>query len=96
MESNPVKPVVQANAIRCHVVITKDDEDLYSAIALNLPGVGSCGTSEEEAIANAKEAIRAAVAWYLEREGTVPWLSPGEYEADIPDGCRLVWILADA
>ena len=39
-----------AKGYRIHLLITRDDLERYSAVALNLPGAGSCGETEEEAV----------------------------------------------
>ena len=79
--------------VRCHMAILREDDGSFSAIALNLPGIGSCGDSEEEAIANASQAVTAAVESFREDGDPVPWAAPGEYS--IPDGAKLVWILVN-
>jgi predicted RNase H-like HicB family nuclease len=58
---------------RCQVAITRDDDGGYSAIVLNLPGAGSCGATEDEAIENAKEAVAGVVESYRDDGVEVPW-----------------------
>ena len=43
-----------SQAYRLHILLTKDDADSFSAVVLNLPGTGSSGSTEEEALENAK------------------------------------------
>ena len=62
-----------SQSFRCHLIVTKDGDELFSAVALNLPGAGSCGESEEEAIENAKEAIRDTIESYFESGEPIPW-----------------------
>jgi len=69
--------------VRCDLAIVREDDGTYSAIVLNLPGVGSCGESRDEAINNAKEAVCAAIASYAKGE-SVPWVEPSQYV--IPEG----------
>ncbi len=77
-----------------HLLIVKDDEDSFSAIALNLPGAGSCGSSEEEAILNAKDAVRAVLEEYKSSGEEIPWHN--DYGDDIPAGAFLKWLMIDA
>lgn len=58
----------------CHLIVTQDGENSFSAVALNLPGAGSCGDTEVEAIENAKEAIRDTIESYFEAGLSIPWL----------------------
>ena len=79
---------------RCHIAIIKDDDDLYSVIVMNLPGAGSSGSTEDEAIKNVRNLIPEMVSAYVEESGTVPWLTPDDYE--IPEGAKQKWILVNA
>jgi predicted RNase H-like HicB family nuclease len=56
--------------------LIKEADGGYSAIALNLPGTGSCGETEAEAIDNAREAIRAVMEVYREQGEEIPWRQP--------------------
>jgi predicted RNase H-like HicB family nuclease len=59
-------------------------------IVLNLSGTGSCGATEEEAIANVKEAVRGVIESY-EKDGlSIPW-QDSETD-DIPEDAKLKWI----
>lgn len=87
------EPLYDPKSYRCHIAIIKDDEDSFSVIVLNLPGAGSCGATEEEAIENTREAVAGLVSHYLE-EGDIPWVAPDSY--DIPSGAKQKWILVDA
>jgi len=55
------------------LAITPDSEGGFSAIALNLPGAGSCGETEVEAVENAREAIRAVLDMHADRGQGIPW-----------------------
>jgi len=79
------------SAYRCHLLLVKEDEGDYSAVVLNLPGVGSCGDTEGEAVANAEEAIRAAIQSYLDAGEDIPWKLTDS--SDIPDDAKQKWIL---
>lgn len=50
-----------------------EEDGGYSTIAINLPGAGSCGDTEEESIANAKEAIEGVLESYMENGDPIPW-----------------------
>lgn len=73
-------------AYRIHLLITKDADGIYSAVALNLPGAGSCGDTEEEAIENAREASRGILESYLEAGDEIPWKDSST--AEIPFGAE--------
>ena len=60
-------------AYRLHIFITRDEEGTYSAVARNLPGAGSCGDTAEEALENAKEAIRGVLESYESAGKDIPW-----------------------
>lgn len=79
-------------AYRCRLAILAEDDGTYSAIVLNLPGAGSCGASEEEAIKNAREAVRGVVDSYADDGMDIPW----ETNYKIPAGATCKWILVDA
>ncbi len=83
----------QAKAYRVHVLVTKDDEGVYSAVALNLPGAGSCGGTEEEAMENVREAIRGVVESYQDAGEEIPWEDTSE--AVIPFGAEQKWIIVN-
>src|SRR5688572_29923201 len=74
---------------RCHLAIIPDDDGTFSALALNLPGAGSCGDTEHEAIENAREAIAGVLESYIEDREAIPWAA--DYE--IPAGAKTMWIL---
>lgn len=79
------------NVYRIHVLISKDEHGGYSAVALNLPGVGSCGDTVEEAIENAKVATRAAIESYQADGKDIPWQDSAGME--IPFGTVQKWII---
>lgn len=78
--------------VRCQIAVIPEADGGYSAIVLNLPGVGSCGDTEDEALANAREAISAAVASFHEDKVEIPWVKTYE----VPAGARTEWILVNA
>ena len=47
----------ESKAYRCHVLLIQEEDGTYSGIVMNLPGAGSCGDTEEETLANVREAV---------------------------------------
>jgi predicted RNase H-like HicB family nuclease len=84
----------ESKAYRFHLLITKDDEDTFSVVVLNLPGVGTCGETEEDAMESVKEAICGAVEEYRAAGMTIPWKDTSHEE--IPPGAKQKWIILDA
>jgi predicted RNase H-like HicB family nuclease len=84
----------EQSAYRCHVCLVHEEDGQVSAIVLNLPGAGSCGMTEEEALANVEEAVRGVIESYEKDESPVPWQDSGT--TGIPEGAKLRWILVDA
>jgi len=83
-----------ARAVRAHLAIVKDPDGGFSVIVLNLPGCGSCGESEEEAITNVREAVKGVVESYDDDGLDVPWVDTMTDE-DIPEGAKLKWIMVN-
>jgi predicted RNase H-like HicB family nuclease len=81
---------------RCHVRLVKEDDGTFSAIVLNLPGAGSCGDTEEEAILNVREAVCGVIGSYEADGEPVPWRDPFSYSDEIPDDAKHKWILVNA
>ena len=79
---------------RLHLLILRETDGTYSAIVMNLPGTGSCGDSEEEAVANAKEAARTALEVYAESGETPPWTDTSA--VSIPDGAKHKMVILNA
>jgi predicted RNase H-like HicB family nuclease len=77
----------------CHVGVIREDDGSFSVVVLNLPGAGSCGRTEEEALQNAREAIAGTIASYRESGEPIPWCGLTQY--DIPEGANQRWILVD-
>jgi predicted RNase H-like HicB family nuclease len=82
------------HAYRCYVCLLREDDGSFSAVVLNLPGAGSCGETEEEAMRNVDEAIRGVIESHEAFGEDVPWREIGDCE--IPAGAKLKWILVDA
>ena len=85
---------VDLTAYRCHICIIKEDDGTFSAIVLNLPGCGSCGDTEEAAIANVREAVLGVIESHHEADEAIPWRDADN--SDIPNGAKQKWILVDA
>lgn len=68
---------------RLYARVTEDASGGWSAVVLNLPGVGSCGVSLDEAADRALEAVAAALAQYRADGVPVPWraLTPADFAA---------------
>jgi predicted RNase H-like HicB family nuclease len=77
-------------AFRCHLAIIREEEGDFSVLILNLPGVGSCGNTENEAIANTREAIAGALESYVESGEEIPWADASAYS--IPQGAKQTWV----
>jgi predicted RNase H-like HicB family nuclease len=80
-------------AYRLHILITKDKDGTYSAVVLNLPGVGSCGDTEEEAMENVKEAVHGVLESYKEAGEDIPWKDSSSQKISADQ--RQVWIIVD-
>ena len=80
-----------SKSYRCHILSVREEDCSYSVVVLNLPGVGSCGDTEEEALRNANEAVCGAIESYLAAGETIPWRN--SLDADMPDDARHKWIL---
>lgn len=91
-ECLPDRTASNPTAYRCHLAIIRDEEGGFSVLVLNLPGCGSCGDSEDEALTNVREAVMGVVESYISSGQTIPWQT--EYE--IPAGAKTRWILVDA
>lgn len=76
------------NTYRCHVALVVEEEGGFSAVVLNLPGVGSCGETEQETLLNVCEAAQAVIESYLTDEQEIPWIN--DYK--IPWCLKTKWI----
>lgn len=79
---------------RCHIALLREDDGAYSAIVLNLPGTGSCGATEDEAIANAKDAVRVMIESYAKDREEIPW--EVTTAADVPENSKSLWVMVNA
>ncbi len=78
-------------AIRLVVAVFPDDDE-YSAIALNLPGICGTGATLDEALADFKDAAAGVLAAYRNEAKEIPWCS--ETDA-IPSGAVRKVVLID-
>lgn len=82
----------EAKSYRFHVALIKEDDGTFSIIALNLPGTGSIGDTEEEALANFREAATGVLESYADSSEPIPWKSTDN--GDIPDDAKWhKWII---
>ena len=76
----------------CRVMLVPENAGGYSAHAMQLPGVVSEGESEEEALANIRDAFCTAIQVYLEEGQPIPW---HEVAIEKPQGAHERWIAVD-
>lgn len=84
--------------VRCHIAITPEEDGGFSVVVLNLPGAGSCGATQEEAISNVRDAVAGAVELYRELGMDIPWLDLAEYDLEeygTLSEATLRWILVN-
>ena len=77
----------------CRIAVVPEEDGTFSAIVLNLPGAGSCGDTEEDALNNAREAIRGVIESHRDSGEDIPWCDVNE--ADIPANATLKWIVVN-
>ena len=80
------------NIFHCLVALIREEDGSFSGLVLNLPGAGSSGKTEEDAIRNVKESVCGLIESYKATGDPIPWkdATPG----DIPAGAnRPTWIL---
>jgi predicted RNase H-like HicB family nuclease len=70
-----------------------EDDGSFSAVVLNLPGVGSCGATREEALRNVREAVLGAIESYAAHHEEIPWRD--SVLEDVPKGAERQWILVN-
>jgi predicted RNase H-like HicB family nuclease len=87
------EPKWNPESYRCHLAIVREDDGTFSVIVLNLPGAGSCGDTEQEAIVNTREAVSGIIHSYRDSGVDIPWACATTYT--IPDGAKQKWILVD-
>lgn len=61
---------------RCELRLEPATEGGFVAYVAQLKGIISEGDSEDEAVRNVTEALRAAIAVYSEEGDSVPWAEP--------------------
>lgn len=78
----------------CHLEIIREDDGGFSAVVLNLPGAGSSGDTEEDAIEGAREAVTGAILAYRESGQDIPWVD--STRMPIGQNSKQKWILVNA
>ncbi len=78
---------------RVPVKLCAEPEGGFSVYAPDLPGVVSQGETEQEALANTREAFQGVAEVYREIGTTIPWQQDNE---DKPSGAKELWVLVDA
>ena len=84
----------ECKAYRFRILTIAEDDGSFSAVVLNLPGIGSCGDTEEEAMENAKEAIRSALESYAASNDPIPWKDACSVKSS--SWANAKWITLDA
>ncbi len=74
-----------------HLLVRIDEEEVYSALALNLPRAGSCGDTELQATENAREAIRGVIESHVDSGESIPWKDTSSEQ--ISSGAKQEWIV---
>jgi predicted RNase H-like HicB family nuclease len=82
------------NLYRCHICVTRDEGGVFSAVVLNLPGCGSCGDTQEEALNNVREAARGVIESHTAAGEEIPWVD--STRSEIPTGAHEIWIVVNA
>ena len=77
----------------CRAWISKEEQG-FSIVSTNLPGVCSQGDTMQQARDNIAVAFRAAIAVYSDEGLEVPWADASEVER--PANSTEVWIAVDA
>jgi predicted RNase H-like HicB family nuclease len=75
-ESSPIGVTEWTRFTRTYelrVVLSLDSDGGYTAEVARLPGVVSEGETEQEALANIRDAFQGAAVEYLEESGSIPW-----------------------
>ncbi len=99
LKNTAINPVVTPTwrrepLYRCHIALIPEADGRVSAVVLNLPGAGSCGNTEEEAMRNVREAVTGVIESHKEAKEDIPWIGLDKYE--IPEGAKQKWILVNA
>ncbi|NOY22912.1 MAG: type II toxin-antitoxin system HicB family antitoxin [Acidobacteria bacterium] len=77
------------------VVIHKDDDSTYGVTVPDLPGCFSAGSTMEEALANAKEAIECHIKGFVMDDEEVPEPLSIDTHIKNPDYKNGIWALVD-
>ena len=61
-------------------ILKEEDDEDFTAIALNLPGASGCGESHDQALASLKESAIGLIRTYKDHGETIPW-EPVDHDA---------------
>lgn len=84
---------VLENAIECRAILCPEEDGGFSAIVRDLPGAVSQGDTEDEALANLREAFAGLVVAYRDSNQPIPFCAR-DPAASIA-GCKHRWILVN-
>ena len=79
---------------RFYVHLMENEEGGFSAIVLNLPGAGSSGSTEVEALERVQEAISGVIEEYAETGEELPF--DNSYRSALPTIGKFKWIVMHA
>jgi predicted RNase H-like HicB family nuclease len=77
---------------RFPVILSPEGDGGFSVRVATLPGVASQGETEEEALANIKDAMEGTLASYSAHGEKIPWRE----EEKAKGASRTVWVVAHA
>ncbi|MHB0955903.1 MAG: type II toxin-antitoxin system HicB family antitoxin [Pirellulaceae bacterium] len=80
-----------ANVFQLRVILIPEDNG-YSALARDLPGVASQGNTIQEAVENIREAGIGAIEVYKDEGIPIPWTAD---HVDVPTDALQRWILIE-
>lgn len=84
-----------ANRYECRVLLCPEEEEGFSAHALNIAGVVSEGDTINEALRNIADAFKATIEYHLESNTPIPWRDGDpEFFADMTNTIER-WIAVD-
>ncbi len=91
-EPRDIQDFATNHVYQLRVVLVPDEEDGYSALARDLPGVASQGDTIEEAMENIREACIGAIEVYKENGVPIPWTPD---HVGVPQETLQRWILVN-
>ena len=73
--------VYSRGVYRCEVILETDETGGFTVFVPGLPGVASQGDTEADALENIREALAAALATYLAKGQSIPWVEEDPTES---------------